>query len=279
MPPINFSLCSSYCFQCCSNNFTFGIFPGDQSIIKLDKCRLLLINSLRLFVVSLHLDVALSAFIIWDSHSENKISLCDSCIFGKLASFPSFESFHDRKLVNLSSAFSNSSLASTDFSIIDAQISHKGMENDILWHRISNCQDKALVISKASVLNSFIWGYPLNRSIRSFICEICSSFDFFSCSLNSCSLLNAWDKSYYLWMVYSSILWFSCFNCSFNSSLRCLCSFNCCSSCYIFCCCSTDCASSWMIAWPFSFNKWLTSEALSIVLYMLQHTETLFLNL
>lgn len=136
---INFSLCINSCFQCCSNNFTFGSLPGEKFANRLDKCRLLLINSIRLFVAALLLDVALSTFINWESHLENKISLCDSYILGKLAPFPSFESCHDRKLVNLSSAFSNSSLASTDFSIIDAKISHKGMANDILWHRVSNC--------------------------------------------------------------------------------------------------------------------------------------------
>lgn len=127
-------------------------------MIKLDICKLLFINSIRLFVAALHLDIALSAFINWDSHSENRISLCNSCILGRLAAIPSLEPFQDRKLANLSSALSNSSLACTAFLNIDVEISYKGFANDILWQRISNYWDMALVISKAYILNSFTCG-------------------------------------------------------------------------------------------------------------------------
>jgi len=51
--------------------------------IKLPIYKLSFTNLITPFIVALALEVALSAFINCDSHYENKISLCDSCIFGK----------------------------------------------------------------------------------------------------------------------------------------------------------------------------------------------------
>ena len=170
-----------------------------------------------------------------------------------------------RNSVSVSSACSNLCLASTDLSIIDEEISHKGRTREILWHNKLNWLDNALVIWRASDLNSPTWGYPMNLSICSDSWAICSSFDLLNCSFNDCSLLNAWDSSCCFWIACWSILCFSLSSCSFNWSLDCLWAANYCSNYSILCCFSCTCVSSEMIAWSFSLSKLLTSDALSIV--------------
>ena len=75
-------------FQC----LAFGSLPREKLEIKLVVCKLLFTNLIKPFIATLHLEVSLSAFVHWDSHFENRISLCGSCILRKLAVIPFLES-------------------------------------------------------------------------------------------------------------------------------------------------------------------------------------------
>jgi len=136
--------------------------------------------------------------------------------------------------------------------------------SEILWHN-KKWLDNALVICRASDLNSLTWGYYLNLSTCSDSWGIYSPFDLFNYSLNDRNLLNSWDNSCCLWIACWSILCFSLRNCLFNWSSDCLWAANYCSNCSIFYCFSYTCVSSKMIAWYFSLSKSLTFDALSIV--------------
>jgi len=145
-------------FHWFSNIFAFGSFRREQLEIKLTPYKLSFNSSITLFIISLALEVALSTFINYISHSENNTSLCVPWIFSRLAALPSTVLCHLRKFVTLSSTSSNSNLVLIAWSISDVVMMHNGSTSDILWQRRLSCCNKALFSSRASFLNSFTLG-------------------------------------------------------------------------------------------------------------------------